>query len=409
MNENQKLLYYSRFLQALIENKSAQEIIDIGFELLGNPIMLIDNDYKLIAYTHNIDVADPNWYHTQNSEYIALEIITSNDKFIQARKSKRPIRYRERSRNFEAIYASVLLDNKLIAYIVTPDHLKQFCDDDLEIVELIKDVLALHFQKGKIRTLNQMNKSLFTDLLDGKIKDNDTVEARCRRFQWVLHGNYYVLTVKSGGSFDEGALEQIGESVQKMVADSKYTIYREVVVVLITRKKRDFPGSNHEELVGYLKNNNLCAGISNCFHSLIDTSEQYNLALLASELGIKAEPDKVLYFYEDYLLHHILSVCTDQINLNAICPEALLSLAKSSGNSREDLVNCLYEYLRNDRNIQKTANVLGIHRNTLTYRIKKIRDILEMDIEDEDVAFNLLLAVKIMRYGNNTVKDPDAQ
>ena len=401
MDENQRLIYYYHFLQALIGNKSAQEIIDIGFELLGNPIMLIDNDYKVIAYTHNISVEDPNWYRSQSSEYIALEVITSNDKFIQARKSRRPIKYKERNKHFEAIYASILLDNKLIAYIVAPDHIKKFSDGDLEVVELIKNVLELHFQKGKIRTLNQMNKSLFTDLLDGKITDNETVETRCRKFNWVLHGNYYVLIVKSNDRLDEGTLEHIGESVQKLITDSKYTIYREVVVVLATRKKRDFPRSNHETLIDFLKKNCLYAGISNCFHSLTDTSGQYNLALLASELGVKAEPGKLLYLYEDYMLYHLLSVSSDQINLTSICPEALLSLIDNHGNSKEDYVNCLFEYLRNDRNLQKTANVLGIHRNTLTYRIKRITDILETDIEDEDVAFNLLLAMKIMRYANS--------
>ena len=398
MDENRKLLYSSRFLQALIDNRDVQEIIDIGFELLGNPILVIDNNYKVVAYTHNISVEDPNWYRAEKNDYIAVDVIMSNDKFTQARKSGHPIRYKEKNLNFEAIYATILIDNKLAVYLVAPDHLKKFGDDDLEIVELIKNVLTLHFQKSKLRTMNQMNKSLFIDLLDGRVTDQETIETRYRRLNWVLHGNYYIMTIENSDGSDERTLEQTGEFLQKIIADSKYAIYRDVVVVLITRKKRDFPNSCLEALMEFLKTHNLRAGISNCFNSLMNTSEQFNLSLLAVELGTKSAPDKLLYLYEDYLFYHILSLSADQINLYSICPAALHSLIKHDSDPKEDLVNCLFEYLKNGKNLQKTANVLGIHRNTLTYRIKKIVDILEVDIENEDVAFNLLLATKIVRY-----------
>ena len=214
----------------------------------------------------------------------------------------------------------------------------------------------------------------------------------------LLHGNNYVLAIKNSRNIDESMLEHIGESVQRLIPDCKYAIYRDVVVALVTRKKKDFPQSCYEALMVFLRKHNLYAGVSNCFSSLESINRQYSLSLLAIELGIKAAPEKLLYPYGDYMFYHLLSISSDHINLHSVCPEALFSLMKYDESSKEDLVNCLSEYLRNDKNLQKTANVLGIHRNTLTYRIKKIAGILEADIEDKDTAFNLSLAIEIVRY-----------
>ena len=398
MDESARNLYSSRFLQALIDNRDAQELIDIGFEMLGNPIMLIDSNFKVIAYTHNISVEDQNWYLSQKSEYIPFDIFMKNDNFAQARKSNHTFKAKEKNANFETIYSTIQIDNKLTAYLVAPNHIKEICDEDIEIIEFIKSVLTLHFQKSKLRAMNQMSRSLFIDLLDGRIADNDTIETRCRRLNWILHGNYYILTIRSKVRSDEQALEQIGEMVQKIIMGSKYAIYRDVVVVLVTTKKRDFPESHRIAITEVLKKHDLNAGVSNCYNSLKDTGGQFNMSMLAIEFGTKSAPGELLYLYEDYLLYHILSLSADQIALESICPETLLKLIRHSNSSKEDLVNCLFEYLRNGKNLQKTATILGIHRNTLTYRIRKTADILEMDIDNEDIAFNLLLAIKITRY-----------
>ena len=43
----------------------------------------------------------------------------------------------------------------------------------------------------------------------------------------------------------------------------------------------------------------------------------------------------------------------------------------------------LRSYLRNERNITKTADELIIHRTTLTYRLKKIDELTKMNLDDD--------------------------
>jgi DNA-binding PucR family transcriptional regulator len=46
----------------------------------------------------------------------------------------------------------------------------------------------------------------------------------------------------------------------------------------------------------------------------------------------------------------------------------------------------------------KTAEVLSIHRNSLSYRVNKILDLTGVDIEDNDEIFRLGYAFKIEKY-----------
>ena len=47
---------------------------------------------------------------------------------------------------------------------------------------------------------------------------------------------------------------------------------------------------------------------------------------------------------------------------------------------------------------KKTAEEMFLHRNTLNYRLKKIREILDCDLEKLDTCLELKLAFLIWRY-----------
>lgn len=69
-------------------------------------------------------------------------------------------------------------------------------------------------------------------------------------------------------------------------------------------------------------------------------------------------------------------------------------LQHGKGKNR-DLFDTLRVYLKTNGNIKDAADFLFIHRSSLKYRLEKIRQILNMDIEDAEQRFNLMLAYKL--------------
>ena len=64
------------------------------------------------------------------------------------------------------------------------------------------------------------------------------------------------------------------------------------------------------------------------------------------------------------------------------------------------LVETLEVYLDNDKNIGISANQLFLHRNTLKYRINKAQSLLNLDLENANICFQLRLAFKIRKFLN---------
>ncbi|MEH7226050.1 helix-turn-helix domain-containing protein [Bacillus sp. JJ1566] len=60
-----------------------------------------------------------------------------------------------------------------------------------------------------------------------------------------------------------------------------------------------------------------------------------------------------------------------------------------------DLLNTLHAFLQNNGNIKNTAEELFIHRSSLLYRIEKIESLLDIQLSDAEVRFNLMMAFKL--------------
>ena len=65
------------------------------------------------------------------------------------------------------------------------------------------------------------------------------------------------------------------------------------------------------------------------------------------------------------------------------------------------LCETLESYLDHNCNANATAEALYIHRNTMRYRMEKIKRILDVDINDMSVFLELKLAFAIRRYRDN--------
>jgi len=84
--------------------------------------------------------------------------------------------------------------------------------------------------------------------------------------------------------------------------------------------------------------------------------------------------------------------------LKEFTTEYLTKLIKyDKGNSTEWL-DTLGVYLEEGGSIQQAAKRLFIHPNTMSYRVKRIKEILGIDLQDQEVQLNLLAAYKICKY-----------
>jgi sugar diacid utilization regulator len=78
--------------------------------------------------------------------------------------------------------------------------------------------------------------------------------------------------------------------------------------------------------------------------------------------------------------------------------EVLGPLIKYEQSRKGELLTTLFIYLERNQNVKKTADALHVHTNTLNYRLKRMEEILFMDLADSKQLFNIRLALSIYQH-----------
>lgn len=115
----------------------------------------------------------------------------------------------------------------------------------------------------------------------------------------------------------------------------------------------------------------------------------------AQEVQKMAEKKRQLKLsYDDLGIHQILIEVEDSQVLNRYYQNTLGILEDYDDKHQSDYFYILRVYLENNNSVEKVANETYVHRNTINYKIKKIKEILDMELNNKQVV-ELLLAYKI--------------
>lgn len=122
-----------------------------------------------------------------------------------------------------------------------------------------------------------------------------------------------------------------------------------------------------------------CAvALSLAFDNLNDAPQQYRLVqhcLATGAVGdITDSRDMALDFIKDEIRHNV--------SLVGLLHPALATLKEYDEANQSNMFETLRVYLENDRNAQRCASLLYLHRNSLQYRIRRIQEIAGIDLSN---------------------------
>ncbi|WP_188455829.1 PucR family transcriptional regulator [Virgibacillus oceani] len=166
---------------------------------------------------------------------------------------------------------------------------------------------------------------------------------------------------------------------------------------LITCEKQNYPTMVHkwkELLSNYNQRNDLDPlklSISSIMNDSTFFEERVQSVTKTMEIGNKVKPSENFYTYDQLGIYEILINLTSDEYAKRYTDSILNSLLQYENN---DLLETLQVYLDENGNITKASEILFIHRRTLTYRLQKIQELLNMDINDPNNRFILRFCLK---------------
>lgn len=390
----------SALLQSLIKGRGLQYIIDIGYRLLNNPILLVDTSYKLLAYTKNDDVDDPVWNELTSKGYCSYNMVSVFMKEGVVKKiadSIDPLLTDSGfSEKIHRIHGKIMLNNNLIGYLGVLECNQKFKQEDYRIISLLCDVISAQMQKNH-HIKGFMYENLLIDLLDNNIKNSEYLQERLKITGLKLEKNLYLIVIdfQNKDISNHHIIDFLRDCVDRMVQHSRSILYKKQIVTFLSLKDSEAEKSIIT-IEKFLEDNGLQAGLSALFNNILYLHKAYHQAQKALELGSRLRNFKRLFHYTDYRIYHLLTLAGNNCSLTDLAHQAPLELKEYDAQKGTSLYQTLYIYLDTDNNIIHSAEKLFIHRNTMNQRLKKISEITGLDFENFEECVQVYLTYKIL-------------
>lgn len=216
-----------------------------------------------------------------------------------------------------------------------------------------------------------------------------------QKSDWEISDDFVCIVARSDREgYSDALLEMIGE---KVCANDPGSINitvdgRLVIVADLTSTGSDYRACG-ENIASQLAGSRLAVGISPVFDDYFHLIFGYQAANFAIDHGQIKKDKKNVFWFDEHIPEYIKEKCTGQFPSKMLSSASLRKFIEKSRRSGDDHLEILKVYLRNNMNIAQTSRDLFMHRNTLLYRLDRIREELGLDLDDPDTRLEVMFSL----------------
>lgn len=389
LTEEQRVAGYAQQMFAILaSSEKLQKLVDYAYIILRNPVFVIDAGYRLIAANWEAKAEDNKSQRLMENRYLDpqdMQAINFDNIHQKVMNSDEPLLIKNPNYKFNRIIAGIKTGNKDAGHIVVVESENAFCVSDYQLVTVLRDVISQFFQKSEIvRNSRGYNyEYLITDLLDGNIVMSQQLNDRLSYVDFRFKDLLYIIVAELGRSRKYVNPTFVRERFEQLMPGGHSLLYNGQIALLVTRKKENIIRQEEiYEFQKYCKEMDLYCGMSNSFCNIVQLQQYYKQALRALELGTIENNEPSLYRYDEYALRHLTEQFTGQEAAKTFVHPVIRDLHEYDQKNDTELCYTLYVFLICERNIAATADFLHVHRNTVTYRLKKLDWLVNVDLDD---------------------------
>ena len=394
----------ARLLQVCRQNRGLQALLDLGYEMLGNPLLLVDISLCFVAHAGGNTVEDePLWEWTLSKGYVTEEYVNS----VMIEEGDRQVAesdafiWEKGLLNHTQLVGRVMRGNVPLAYLKLLAYNKPLTDRDQKVLGVLCGFLALQMpdQNSGHPAEFPLVETFLTALLNQKLYDNDAIEERVRRFNLKFYDHLHIIVVELGESLKaySDRLFHFKRKLQNFLNRDTVVIYvNYLVAVYDTKEQVMFTPQEEENFCSLLSTYGARAGVSLPFRKLYEVPEQYKRAVTTLNIAHQLKKQERLHYYNDCILEHMLLIFSERADMMSLVHPAVHILKENDEKKKGSLWETLTAYLNNNQDIIQTSKQLHIHYNTLKYRLKRIVEQTGLDLLDSRTVFRLQLSGKVL-------------
>lgn len=400
-----KASHVTELTQRLMQCGSIEELMDTGFQLLQNPLVVTDRDQKIILGTPEDQVSSTSYLYVLHSEYLPVghpyqmrthpgEVHASDQIYDIGDEDTLPT----------VICNPLTVGGQTVGYLHVLAFIHDFTPEDRQIIQLLGNLLAFelyrHVGAQQAAPAQEVTR-FFRDILDNIAGSSEQIMTRQRELKLHLNQFLYVMSIFPKTTDFSAHIDfyELTQTLEWMFPGCHSFLYKDGIFTILSSKEEIMDMEEYlAALLPLLQQHKLMAGISNPF-SVIHQLRPYGFqARKAVHFGSVMDKDACIYQFSDYVMTYIAEICLNSSDVETLCPPGLIRLIMHAQENGTELLDTLRVYLKCGRSKAETAKQMYVHVNTVKYRISQIQSITGLDIGDDNTAFHLMMAYKMFEY-----------
>ena len=413
---------------ASIRPDSLHEIARVSVAYMGNPVLILDSNWRLLAW----EDCPQNPYPLRESLTLKRKAAVLPQEFIESipdtlDRFRKPITRRYSLENNNQIICRVVpvsvYDSSTYGYIVvwetvrTLDAADYIALEQVAVSVAIERIRARENEEAKVRS----RREFFDDLLSGNFESLSAARAmaelhglrsdtpyRCLLVRYARDSAEERIAPQKLGLEGERCMEICLHTAKELCLSVMGVPYSAYAVLLLAspagereseKQARRYAEALYDALAAQFSPKSfIIVGVS--ADDITQIPETYrDLHSIAKILrGSTTYPP--IIFAEDYSAVMLLEKYVDRKNLADFVRKTLGALEDYDRENHSRLLMTLDVYFSKSGNITEVAKQMYIHRNTCIYRMEKIKAILQDDFSNPMKLLNYQVALWIMKFLN---------
>jgi sugar diacid utilization regulator len=285
----------------------------------------------------------------------------------------------------------------VLGVIALIDPARTATETDLAALEYAATVLSVELARLQSVAEAELRsqRDFAEELLAGA--DEPTVKASAHALGYDPERPHRVIVVtgRPRDGLDEQFFQAVVREVRRLDV-ATLVVGRVNYIVIIAYREADW-AKLQADITSHLPGGTCRLAVGSRYPNAWQVAASYREAQFVANLSSSAggHPAVPILLFDSLGVYQMLSSVTDPAGIEIFMKDQLGTLLDYDKRHHSDLLATLAQYFDSGCNIDQTAAVLSIHRNTLKYRLKRVRELLGQDLNDGSTRLDLHLATRV--------------
>ncbi len=390
---NAAIAYYTAWekdlYDSMIHSASLQELLDIANTVFERPMFIKNDSTRTFAITRGYpNSVHPHWDRITASldegipDYEVVRTVSSDPDYKSAFLERYPsVRWSPAYGNM-VLHTNIFVNDRRVAEIVMLENGKTFNNGEIHVMSVFADLIEKYVSLNPSIFQSGSDVSVYlTSLIEGGKLEKDQLMTICKYIGLDPEDEFCVLIASNIGLLDSPMLSSLREKLEVQLKDAIVIPYKSKIVIV-----RGIKGRKYSDLIEdfkvHIPKEGFCWALSYEFFGIENVPIFYKQACKILENAV-FHKENYMPMYE--IAPHFISDMYMQIedSKSYVHPD-LLRLEKIDMTENTQYCETLFYFLLCGGNYTDASKIMMLHRNTMIYRLNKIREIVRSNIDDAD-------------------------